>query len=121
MAWIVVLAWSLTVKDAEAEADKKKLTLAVFLSGVYTTRGGQAFLTGLEMALELLNNNSSLLPGYTVDASITDVQVQLLVRCTRYACHLFILSPGCMVPRPPQTYSIYMHAENDLFHAFDEL
>lgn len=84
VAWIVLTLLPLIVKDAEAKVDKKKLTLAVFLSGVYTTSSelpaaGQPLLAGVEMALELLNNDSHLLPGYTVEASITDVQVNIYI------------------------------------------
>ena len=76
--FIVVLLSAAGCRTTEAKGNKQ-LTFAVFLSGVFTNQseliGGEAFLTGLQLALELLNNNSQLLPGYSVNASITDAQV----------------------------------------------
>ena len=82
--FLVVLLSAAGCGTAEAKGNKQ-LTLAVFLSGVFTNQseiiGGKAFLTGLQLALELLNNNSQLLPGYSVNASITDAQVS---GCSRH-------------------------------------
>ena len=84
-AWFSVALLLFTgYRTTEAVVDQQ-LTLAVFLSGVFTNQselgGGEAFLTGLRLALELLNNDSRLLPGYSVNASISDPQVS---NCTNF-------------------------------------
>ena len=65
-------------RTVEAKGSKQ-LTLAVFMSGVLTNNsefvGGQTFLTSLDLTLELLNNDSRLLPGYFLNASIADPRV----------------------------------------------
>ena len=76
--FLFVLLSAAGCRTTEAKGNKQ-LTLAVFLSGVFTNQsefvGGETFVTGLQLALDLLNNNSKLLPGYSVNASITDVKV----------------------------------------------
>ena len=77
--WFLVVLLSAAGCGTAKAKGNKQLTLAVFLTGVFTNQsefiGGEAFLTGLQLALGLLNNNSQLLPGYSVNANITDAQV----------------------------------------------
>ena len=54
------------------------LSLAVFLPLTTTDLVGARFLPSLEIALELINNKSDLLPGYTIEAEITDSNVHWL-------------------------------------------
>ena len=75
---LIVLLSAAGCRNTEAKGSKQ-LTLAVFMSGVFTNQseiaGGQTFLTGLDLTLELLNNDSRLLPGYFLNASIADPRV----------------------------------------------
>lgn len=59
------------------------LTLAVFMSGI-TPNGtnafaesldGRPFITAVELALELVNNRTDMLPGYTLEFTANDSQV----------------------------------------------
>ena len=59
------------------------LTLAVFMSGI-TPNGtnafaesldGRPFITAVELALELVNNRTDILPGYTLEFTANDAQV----------------------------------------------
>ena len=59
------------------------LTLAVFMSGI-TPNGtnafaesldGRPFITAVELALELVNNRTDILPGYTLEFTANDSQV----------------------------------------------
>eukprot|EP00731_Ephydatia_muelleri_P029051 Em0020g695a len=74
---LIVLLSAAGCRNAEAKGSKQ-LTLAVFMSGVFTNQseiaGGHTFLTGLDLTLELLNNDSRLLPGYFLNTSIADTR-----------------------------------------------
>ena len=77
--FLIVLLSAAGCRNAEAKGSKQ-LTLAVFMNGVFTNQseiaGGQIFLTGLDLTLELLNNDSRLLPGYFLNyTSIVDTRV----------------------------------------------
>ncbi|KAL5473441.1 hypothetical protein EMCRGX_G027926 [Ephydatia muelleri] len=75
---LIVLLSAAGCRNAEAKGSKQ-LTLAVFMSGVFTNQseiaGGHTFLTGLDLTLELLNNDSRLLPGYFLNTSIADTRI----------------------------------------------
>ena len=76
--FLIVLLSAAGCRNAEAKGSKQ-LTLAVFMSGVFTNQSEfgyeQVFLTCLDLTLELLNNDSRLLPGYFLNASIADPRV----------------------------------------------
>lgn len=55
--------------------DDNVLSLAVFLSLSSSDINGTAFLPSLDIALELVNNRTDLLPGFTVEANISDSAV----------------------------------------------
>ncbi|KAL5473442.1 hypothetical protein EMCRGX_G027927 [Ephydatia muelleri] len=73
--FLIVLLSAAGCRNTEAKGSKQ-LTLAVFMSGVFTNQSEfgyeQVFLTCLDLTLELLNNDSRLLPGYFLNASIAD-------------------------------------------------
>ena len=102
--WFFVALLSLTACRIAETKGNQQLSIAVFMSGVFTNRseviGGETYLTGLRLALELLNNDSRLLPGYSINASISDPQVssRTIVLCVNtndngqaYFCVLFSL------------------------------
>lgn len=58
------------------------LTLAVFVSAINMTSSftgssdiGRPFLEAVDLAVELINNDTALIPGYTLEYEITDAQV----------------------------------------------
>ena len=51
------------------------LSLAVFLPLSSQDINGENFLPSLDITLELINNRSDLLSGFTVDAKVTDSAV----------------------------------------------
>ena len=67
-------------------AEDPTLTLAVFVSGINSTGSftggegvGRPFLEAVGLAVELVNNDTSLMPGYRLDYRITDSQVSQFV------------------------------------------
>ena len=69
--------------QAAAGDNTSTLTLAVFMSGI-TPNGtnafaesldGRPFITAVELALELVNNRTDILPGYTLEFTANDSQV----------------------------------------------
>ena len=73
--------------QAIAGDNTSTLTLAVFMSGI-TPNGtnafaesldGRPFITAVELALELVNNRTDILPGYTLDFTANDSQVYVSV------------------------------------------
>lgn len=66
--------------DAQQESNHTNLTLAVFITyGGLTgdTDGERPFIEAVKFAVELINNDTSLLPGYQLNYQITDAQVSL--------------------------------------------
>ena len=70
---------------AQTADNASTLTLAVFLSGI-TPNGmnsyaesldGRPFITAVELALELVNNRSDILPGYTLEFTANDSRVSI--------------------------------------------
>lgn len=62
------------------------LTLAVFVSAINTTGSitggsnvGRPFVEAVGLAVELVNNDTNMMPGYKLDYSLTDAQVNTLV------------------------------------------
>ena len=60
------------------------LGLMVSFSGDYVTSSSVA---GVQLALDLINENSSLLPGYRLQYKLTDSQVCLAGSCIDYASY----------------------------------
>ena len=69
--------------QAAAGDNTSTLTLAVFMTGI-TPNGtnafaesldGRPFITAVELALELVNNRSDILPGYTLEFTANDSRV----------------------------------------------
>lgn len=78
---IAVLCCSSICRVQAADADTT-LTLAVFISGINTTGSlgggedmGRPFVEAVDLAVQLVNNNTSLLPGYELAYTLTDSQV----------------------------------------------
>ena len=72
---------------AQTTDNTSTLTLAVFMSGI-TPNGtnafaesldGRPFITAVELALELVNNRTDILPGYTLEFTANDSQVYVSV------------------------------------------
>ena len=70
------------------------LLMDVFISGINGTDSfiggpdvGRPFVEAVQLAVELINNDTALLPGYTLDYDLTDTQVSKLV-CVlaKHAC-----------------------------------
>ena len=68
---------------ADNASNTSTLTLAVFMSGI-TPNGtnafaesldGRPFITAVELALELVNNRTDILPGYTLEFTANDSRV----------------------------------------------
>ena len=58
--------------------ETQNLNLAVFVSGLNTTvegGDGRPFLSAYDMAIELINANEDILPGYNISYSTIDSQV----------------------------------------------
>ena len=85
---LIVLPIILLLGISSAQ-NTSSLTLAVFVSGINSTGSftggdeqGRPFVEAVKLALELINNDSSLLPDYTLGYSITDAQVM----CCNSSC-----------------------------------
>ncbi len=75
-------AAALTFSLHGVESTKNNLTLAVFItaindSGSFTggNNSGRPFLETVEMAVDLINQDSTILPNYHLDYKLTDSQV----------------------------------------------
>lgn len=67
-----------------------ELTLAVFLPLSSPDLDGRPYLPALELTLELINNNTDILPGYWVQATVNDSAVSLRLHECLFAygsCH----------------------------------
>ena len=73
---VVLSSGSLCV--AKDHNSSSVLSLAVFLSLSSSDVNGTAFLPSLDIVLELINNRTDLLPGFTVQAVISDSAVSKL-------------------------------------------
>lgn len=65
-------------------AEDRNITVAVFISGITETEeasgftgvvDGRPFKAAVELAKDLINANSSLLPGYRLELAYTDAKV----------------------------------------------
>ena len=86
---VAVFAFSLCVVQST------NLTLAVFISAIDTiatfsggNQSGRPLLEAVDLAVELINNDSSILPGYTIDYKLTDSQVCMVLDSTN-ECHVW--------------------------------
>ena len=57
------------------DADNATLTLAVFLSLSSPDVNGYNFLPSLDIALDLINDNPDILPGFELEAEVGDSAV----------------------------------------------
>lgn len=65
-----------------AEGDSEAtLSIAVFISGSGQSTGGtdagRPFVKAVDLAVELINNDTMLLPGFNLEYEVTDSQVRL--------------------------------------------
>ena len=78
MAFLLLLVLTLygsTSVVCDSEDNNTTLTLAVFISLSSPDVNGYNFLPSLDIALELINNRSDLLPGFELDAEVGDSAV----------------------------------------------
>lgn len=82
ICFAVVLCCS-TYQVSDAAGDKT-LTLAVFVSAINTTasftgdtNSGAPFVAAVDLAVELINNDTNFIPGYNLNFELTDAQVSV--------------------------------------------
>ena len=83
---------------APVSAEDPTLTLAVFVSAINTTGSftgsadvGRPFVEAVGLAVEMVNNDTSLMPGYNLDYRITDSQVGEFCKLLGCLLHVSIL------------------------------
>lgn len=72
-AIIILLFTGLSAAMAETEP----LAISVMLPLSFPHLDGDAYLPAMDIALELINNKSDLLPGYTLNAIVNDSAVSI--------------------------------------------
>lgn len=68
--------------DAQDSSSSSSLSLAVFISAINSTGSiiggsdvGRPFVVAVDLAVELINQDPDMLPGYTLEARYSDSQV----------------------------------------------
>jgi len=86
---LVLAAVLLSFRSSEVRGANNSLTLAVFItafndSGSFTggVQSGRPFLEAVDMAVELINNDSRILPDYHLEYKLTDSEVCIVRRST---------------------------------------
>ena len=90
---LILAAVLLSFGVPEVRGANSSLTLAVFItafndSGSFTggDQSGKPFLEAVDMAVELINNDSRILPDFHLDYKLTDSQVCIVKRSTNDSC-----------------------------------
>ena len=80
LTWVFACIAVLMLQPAGTE--DVPLTLAVFISAINTTGSitgssdvGRPFVEAVNLAVELVNNNTDLIPGYSLEYELADSQV----------------------------------------------
>ena len=73
--WVLVLVLCSSSTCASGNDNASTLVLAVFLPLSSPDVNGYSFLPSLDITLDLINSRSDLLPGFTLDAEVTDSAV----------------------------------------------
>ena len=101
----LMLQLLIILPSVSIEASQQKLTFMLMTSFGQYGFNSSGLIPAADMALEDINNNPHMLPGYTLeydvlrDSQVSHLQIYMQVYCCMYA---IVVVRACIVPRAPQ-------------------